>query len=106
MAELEEHHIGNFDPGAFFSLHDYDASGFWDSDEILTTYGMKDESAKDVPQEKRDEVVTKVMKLLDKDGDGRVTKEEWMAFNEGPGNTLPDFGLGPGHHGYVFAFYG
>jgi len=94
----EEHHISNFDPGAFFTLHDYDNSGFWDSSEIQTTYGLNDESSKDVSQEKRNEVAREVMRLLDKDGDGRVTKEEWMRFCEW-GASLPDFGLGPGHHG-------
>ena len=37
------------------------------------------------------------MELMDKNGDGNVDKEEWMKFTGG-GGTLPDFGLGPGHH--------
>ncbi|KAI9721988.1 MAG: hypothetical protein M1812_001947 [Candelaria pacifica] len=94
----EEHHIGNFDPGAFFSLHDYDSSGAWTADEILRTYGLEDESQKDLPKEKRDKVVNDVMKLLDADEDGQVTQAEWMQFNKN-GGKLPDFGLGPGHHG-------
>ncbi|KAI9772181.1 MAG: hypothetical protein M1835_006286 [Candelina submexicana] len=94
----EEHHIGNFDPGAFFSLHDYDSSGAWTADEILRTYGLEDESQKDVPKEKRDEVVNEIMKLADADHDGQITHAEWMQFNK-DGGKLPDFGLGPGHHG-------
>jgi len=94
----EEHHISNFDAGAFFSLHDFDANGVWDRDEILTTYGLKDQSTKGISQEKREEVVSEVLKLIDKNGDRQVTKEEWTEFING-GSTLPDFGLGPGHHG-------
>lgn len=51
-----------------------------------------------MPQSKKDEVVTKVLALLDRDGSGFVTLEEWMGFCR-EGGVLPDFGLGPGHHG-------
>ncbi|KAI9821939.1 MAG: hypothetical protein M1827_002521 [Pycnora praestabilis] len=94
----EEHHIASFDPGAFFSLHDFDSSGAWTPDEILRTYGLEDESAKDVSREKREEVVSSVMTLLDRDGTGEVTHGAWMRFMA-EGGRLPDFGLGPGHHG-------
>ncbi|KAI9751279.1 MAG: hypothetical protein M4579_006132 [Chaenotheca gracillima] len=94
----EEHHIGNFDGGAFFSLHDFDSSGAWTPDEIQRTYGLEDETAKEVTQEKRDEVPREVLKLMDWNGDGMVDKAEWMRFLDGGGH-LPDFGLGPGHHG-------
>lgn len=94
----EEHHISNFDAGAFFTLHDYDVNGVWDAQEIQTTYGLFDETSKDVPQEKKDSVAKTVLDLLDQDGSGLVTKEEWMDFCA-KGGTLPDFGLGPGHHG-------
>ncbi len=89
----EEHHVGNFDPGAFFALHDYDASGAWTADDVLRTYGLEDESQKDTPKEKRDEVVNEIMKLMDKDHDGQITHEEWMQFNK-DGGKLPDFGVG------------
>jgi hypothetical protein len=94
---IEEHHIGNFDPGAFFSLHDFDDSGFWDSDEILKFYGMEDESAKDVSEIKKNEIVDKIMTLMDTNDNGLVEREEFMAFSDKKG-VLPDFGLGPGHH--------
>ncbi|KAL3421462.1 hypothetical protein PVAG01_07907 [Phlyctema vagabunda] len=94
----EEHHIGNFDPGAFFSLHDYDASGDWDAEELLTTYGMKDETAKHISEKEKHEVATELMRLLDQDSNGHVTRDEWMNFCQA-GKKLPDFGLGPGHHG-------
>jgi hypothetical protein len=38
------------------------------------------------------------MSLLDRDKDQRVSKEEWFAF-VASGGKLPDFGMGPGHHG-------
>ncbi|QSZ36331.1 hypothetical protein DSL72_007457 [Monilinia vaccinii-corymbosi] len=49
----EEHRIDNFDPGAFFTLHDFDNNGVWEPAEILKFYGMEDETAKRVPQEKK-----------------------------------------------------
>jgi hypothetical protein len=58
---------------------------------------MEDPSAKDVSQEKKDEVVNKVMEMMDKNNNRIVEKEEWEAFNS-EGKELPDFGLGPGHH--------
>lgn len=38
------------------------------------------------------------MQLLDHNGDGMITREEWMKF-VADGGVLPDFGTGPGHHG-------
>jgi len=35
---------------------------------------------------------------MDFDHDGKISMEEFQSFSSG-GNTLPDFGLGPGHHG-------
>ena len=97
LCYVEEHHIGNFDPGAFFSLHDFDDNGFWDSAEVLKFYGMEDESAKDVTETKKHEVVDKIMEIMDKNDNGLVEREEFMKFSA-DGNVLPDFGLGPGHH--------
>jgi hypothetical protein len=95
----EEHHISTFDPASFFSLHDYDNSGSWEQSEILKTYGMDDPSAKDVPQEKKDEIIKEVMKLMDYNSNGIIEKHEWLQFTgEDRKGTLPDFGLGPGHH--------
>ncbi|KAG0645769.1 putative calcium-binding [Hyphodiscus hymeniophilus] len=94
----EEHHIANFDPASFFTLHDYDGNGFWDTSEILKTYGMDDPSAKDVSQEQKDKIVREIMEMFDRNGNNIVEREEWMeVVGEGKG-TLPDFGLGPGHH--------
>jgi hypothetical protein len=59
-----------------------------------------DPTAKDIPQETRDRVVSVIMKLIDKDGNNRITRDEWMAFLDS-GGTLPDLGTGPGHHGDI-----
>ncbi|KAA6407785.1 MAG: secretory pathway [Lasallia pustulata] len=92
---IEEHHIGTFDPGSFFSLHDYDSNGAWTPDEVRRTYGLDDESTKDVSAEKREEVTREVYRLFDTNHDGLIEKDEYVRSRE----VLPDFGLGPGHHG-------
>ncbi|TAQ85707.1 hypothetical protein B7494_g5978 [Chlorociboria aeruginascens] len=93
----EEHHISNFDPESFFTLHDYDDSGYWDQKEILKTYGMEDESAKDVSKETKDGILKEILRLMDSNSNAIVEKEEWRKYIDG-GGELPDFGLGPGHH--------
>ena len=37
------------------------------------------------------------MDLMDQNDDGLISMDEWMHFSQ-EGKTLPDFGLGPGHH--------
>ena len=90
----EEHHIANLDPSAFFTLHDYDSSGHWSPDEIRRTYGLDDESAKDVPQERKTSGVQEVVQLFDKDGDGAISRDEWMDGWVKEGKRLPDLGVG------------
>lgn len=89
---IEEHHISNLDPGAFFSLHDYDSSTAWTPGEILRTYGLDDASSRDVPESKRQEVVRGVLDLFDQNGDGIVSRDEWVV-GWGRGGRLPDFGV-------------
>lgn len=89
---IEEHHISNLDPGAFFSLHDYDSSAAWTPGEILRTYGLDDASSRDVPESKRLEVVSWVLDLFDQNGDGIVSRDEWVV-GWGRGVRLPDFGV-------------
>lgn len=57
-----------------------------------------DESNKNVPRRRRDEILEQLLKLLDTDGDGAVSRQEWMDFMAS-GKRLPDMGTGPGHHG-------
>lgn len=94
---VEEHHISNVDPGAFFTLHDYDNNGVWDQSEILKTYGMDDPSAKNVPRQKKDELLKEIWRLIDTNNDQLVEQDEFQMYYAA-GKVLPDFGLGPGHH--------
>ncbi|KAI1269855.1 putative secretory pathway protein Ssp120 [Xylariaceae sp. FL1019] len=94
----EEHHMTDFDASSFFTLHDYNGNGRWEPDEILRTYGLMDESNKDVPYAKRQELQKQIMQLLDRNNDGLVSRDEFMGLISG-GGTLPDLGTGPGHHG-------
>ena len=57
-----------------------------------------DESNKDVPQNRKDEIVREVLNMADRDRDGAVSREEFVRM-VASGGTLPDFGTGPGHHG-------
>ncbi|KAI1812720.1 putative secretory pathway protein Ssp120 [Poronia punctata] len=94
----EEHHIADFDPSSFFTLHDFNGNGRWEVDEMLRTYGLMDESNKDVPASKRDEYQRQLLQLLDQNRDGIVSRNEFNTFIAN-GGTLPDLGTGPGHHG-------
>ncbi|AEO71176.1 uncharacterized protein THITE_2123310 [Thermothielavioides terrestris NRRL 8126] len=95
----EEHHASGFDAASFFALHDFDADGFWEAEEILRTYGLMDESNKHVTDERKAEIVRDILSLLDSDHDGRVNRDEFVHFIEVEAKTLPDMGTGPGHHG-------
>ncbi|KAI1826927.1 putative secretory pathway protein Ssp120 [Xylaria intraflava] len=94
----EEHHITDFDAFSFFALHDFNGNGRWEPDEILRTYGLMDESNKDIPPAKRDEFQRQLLELLDTNRDGSVSRHEFMTLVEN-GGSLPDLGTGPGHHG-------
>ncbi|MCJ1472461.1 hypothetical protein MMC13_001109 [Lambiella insularis] len=100
----EEHHIANFEPGAFFTLHDYDSSGGWTPDEVRRTYGLDDEGAKDVSRDKREEVTREVYRLFDVDKNGVVERAEWMDA-VAKRVRLPDFGVsgsgGTGRDGWT-----
>lgn len=94
----EEHHADNFDAGSFFALHDYNSDGQWEPEEILRTYGLFDDSNKQVTEDRKKEIVREVLRLADNSKDGVITKDEFEVFMI-EGGTLPDFGTGPGHHG-------
>lgn len=89
----EEHHIANMDPPSFFSLHDYDYNGVWTRDEIRRTYGLDDESAKNIDSAKKDSVVDTVMSIFDKSGDGTIDRDEFLDGWWQDGKRLPDFGV-------------
>ncbi|KAI9713193.1 MAG: hypothetical protein M1820_001178 [Bogoriella megaspora] len=94
----EEHHLNAFDAGSFFNLHDYGSNGVWSPEDIRRTYGLRDESTANVPESKNQEVVNRVLELFDQDRSGDITYAEFT-IADAHGIKLPDFGLGPGHHG-------
>jgi hypothetical protein len=95
---IEEHHISSFDAGSFFNLHDYDSSNAWTFDDLMKTYGLKDESTNHIPFAEKEKAINSVIELFDKDRDGTVSYAEFT-IGDAHGIKLPDFGYGPGHHG-------
>ncbi|KAG5920107.1 hypothetical protein E4U42_006315 [Claviceps africana] len=94
----EEHHIDAFDTDSFFDLHDYDSDGSWQADEMMRTYGLMHPSNKDLSPDRKHELLQQLLRLLDADGDGVVSRAEFADLMA-RGGTLPDLGTGPGHHG-------
>ena len=90
----EEHHIANLDPSAFFSLHDFNNDGIWTSEEIRRTYGLDDESVKDIDEGRKGDIVQIAQGIFDRNEDGVITREEWMDGWVKEGKRLPDFGVG------------
>lgn len=98
MHMSEEHHIDNFDPASFFQMHDFNSDGIWTANEIRRIYGLDDESLKDTSAALKDNAVNEVLGLFDDTGSGQITRESWLKLIK-KGVRLPNFGLGPGHHG-------
>jgi hypothetical protein len=94
----EEHHVSSFDAGSFFKLHTTGSEPEWTTTDILRMYGLFHESTHHVSDEKRLEVLEQVLALYDKDSSGSISYDEYVSGCE-KGIALPDFGLGPGHHG-------
>ncbi|KAI0375500.1 hypothetical protein BV20DRAFT_986249 [Pilatotrama ljubarskyi] len=98
-----EHHIDTFDVPSFFQLHDLNRDKVWDKEEIEAVYGVhhvySQKKSKDEieHQKKADHIVQEVLKRLDKNGDGKITLEEFQAVGL---DGLPNFDdLGAeGHH--------
>jgi hypothetical protein len=81
-----------------FTLHDYDGTGVWMADDIKRTYGLFDPSSSHISDLRKQGVVEAVLEIFDTDGSGAITLEEFVKQWE-QGHRLPDFGMGPGHHG-------
>ena len=94
----EEHHITSFDSGSFFNLHDFDSTNEWTLEDLLKTYGLKDESTNHIAQSEKENAVRKVIEMYDRDLSGTVSFAEYT-IGEAQGIKLPDLGYGPGHHG-------
>ncbi|KAE8540779.1 hypothetical protein D1P53_003143 [Cryptococcus gattii VGV] len=89
-----EHHIDSFDLESFFKLHDLDMNGYWDELEIQAVYGLHHHSVKDKMGKggqvdgRAKDIVSKVLEALDKNQDGRISLEEFLA---GGTEGLPSF---------------
>ncbi|ORY19009.1 secretory pathway protein-like protein Ssp120 [Clohesyomyces aquaticus] len=94
----EEHHISSFDAATFFTLHDYDSTGVWSADDIRRTYGLSDPSSDHIVESEKARVVAEVLKVYDVDNSGTIDLHEFTMLSS-KGVKLPDFGMGPGHHG-------
>ncbi|CUM65343.1 uncharacterized protein PRCAT00002978001 [Priceomyces carsonii] len=108
---LEEHKLDSYDADSFFKIHDLHNTGIWTRKDILNMYGILSDSVvgdgsgggehshnkEDLSNEAKDHVVKTVLGLMDTNGDGQVSLDEWKAF-VASGGELPDFGYGPGHH--------
>ncbi|KAL5116487.1 hypothetical protein ACEQ8H_005608 [Pleosporales sp. CAS-2024a] len=94
----EEHNIAGFDAAGFFHLHDYDSTGVWTAADIKRTYGLEDPSTSHVSQTKKDMVAQTVLDMFDINKDGEISLSEFVQ-KDRDNVRLPDFGLGPGHHG-------
>lgn len=79
-------------------LHDYDNSGTWTGDEVRKTYGLDDESNANLTEDRKKQVVLEVFAIFDPQKTGVITQDEWLRLVK-EGKKLPDFGVGPGHHG-------
>lgn len=95
---IEEHHISGFDASTFFNLHDYDSTGVWTAPDIRRTYGLADPSTASISETKKQMVVQTVLDMFDIDKNGEISLEEFTA-KDAQNIKLPDFGMGPGHHG-------
>lgn len=100
-----EHHIGAFDLPSFFQLHDLDRNGVLDRSEIEAIYGVHHSTSRkhspnaEVHDQKADHIVNEVLRRLDKNGDGLVTRSEFLRGGTQGLPTFPEYGKSVlGHH--------
>ncbi|ORX36292.1 hypothetical protein BD324DRAFT_628197 [Kockovaella imperatae] len=102
-----EHHIDSFDLESFFKIHDLDLNNVWDRAEIEAVYGLhhhsvipkqgkhghadhasEGESKSQALGERAGPIVDEVLRKLDKNGDGKISLQEFM---DGGPDGLPSF---------------
>lgn len=69
------------------------------ADDIKRTYGLFDPSSSHISDLRKKGVVDAVLEIFDADRSGTITQEEFVTGWTDKGLRLPDFGMGPGHHG-------
>ena len=88
---------------SFFKLHDLNRDNILDRAELEAIYGVHHETSREKSggdaehQKKADEIMAKVLATLDRNGDGIVTKTEFVSAGR---KGLPEFSdhEGLGHH--------
>lgn len=93
-----------FYPVSFFNLHDLNRDGILDHDELAAIYGVHHETSRqhtpdaEKHRQKTEEILGQVLKAVDFNKDGVVTKSEFLVAAKKGG--LPNFeGMkGLGHH--------
>lgn len=100
----KEHHIQGFDMESAFHLHDLNSDNVLEASEILKLYGVDHETATDQSDSvdhhnsKASRILDEVMRKLDLNKDGLITKSEFVTVAAREG--LPKFEdiSGLGHH--------
>ncbi|CAD6564054.1 MAG: hypothetical protein CYPHOPRED_001928 [Cyphobasidiales sp. Tagirdzhanova-0007] len=98
-----EHHLDAFDLESFFKLHDLDQDGILSRSELEAIYGLHHETSRErssddaAHKRKTDEILERVLAVLDQNGDGVITKTEFVSAGR---DGLPEFSdhEGLGHH--------
>ncbi|WFD29721.1 hypothetical protein MSPP1_000732 [Malassezia sp. CBS 17886] len=100
-----EHHIGAFDLESFFALHDLDRNGVLDRSEIEAIYGVHHSASRkhspnaEVHDGKADHIVREVLRSLDRNGDGLITRSEFVRGGTRGLPLFPEYGKNAlGHH--------
>ena len=70
----------------------------WTARDIRRTYGLDDETAKDIDSGKKEDITKIVIGIFDQNGDEMISREEWMDGWMKEGKRLPDFGVRPPYH--------
>ena len=65
----------------------------WTARDVRRTYGLDDETAKDIDSGKKEDITKIVIEIFDQNDDGMVSREEWMNGWMKEGKRLPDFGV-------------
>jgi len=69
----------------------------WTTQDIRRTYGLDDETAKEIDDGKKQDITKIVVEIFDRDGDGAISRKEWIEGWVKDGKRLPDFGVSNGH---------
>ncbi|OLL27089.1 putative calcium-binding protein [Neolecta irregularis DAH-3] len=97
MHMQDEHNIYAYDANSFFTLHDLNNDGVWDSHEIRALYGTDHDA--NIPEHISQSIEKTVLDAIDRNRDGVISLNEWLEYKKN-GGSLPDPGItyNFGHH--------